>query len=183
MKLIIGLGNPGKEYECTRHNVGFMVIDNYVGDVKWKEKFQADYYETLINNEKIIFIKPLTYMNLSGNSVVQFVNYYNVDIKDILVIHDDLDLNLGRFKLKINSSSGGHNGIKSIISNLNSNGFLRLKVGIANDKSIDTKDFVLGRFNKTQLQLITDNYTKFNDIIESFVINGIDRTINIYNTK
>ena len=105
MKLIVGLGNPGKEYEYTRHNIGFMVLDAYLGNVKWKTKNNALYYEKSINNEKYIFIKPLTFMNLSGEAVIKYVNYYNVDIKDVLVIHDDLDLPIGSFRLKENSSS------------------------------------------------------------------------------
>ena len=99
MKLIIGLGNPGKDYQNTRHNVGFLILDNYLGNVDWKEKFNALYFEKRINNEKVIFVKPLTFMNLSGNAVVKYVNYYNVNIDDILVIQDDLDLPFSTYKL------------------------------------------------------------------------------------
>ena len=100
MKLIVGLGNPDKEYDKTRHNVGFMVIDNYLGSVNWSNKFNALYCEKVINGEKIIFVKPLTYMNNSGNAVGEFVRYFNIDNKDILVIQDDLDQELGKIKLK-----------------------------------------------------------------------------------
>lgn len=183
MKLIVGLGNPGKEYENTRHNVGYLIVDNYLGNVDWKEKFEALYYETRINSEKVIFIKPLTYMNLSGNSVVKFVNYYDIDIHDILIIQDDLDLPFMSFKLKKNSSSGGHNGIKSIISSLSSNEFARLKVGISNDKGIDTKDYVLGKFSKTDKEKMDSMYDTFSKIIDSFISVGIDKTMNVYNTR
>ncbi len=183
MKLIVGLGNPGKDYSNTRHNVGFNVLDAYNTDDKWKEKFSSLYLEKTIYGEKIIFIKPLTYMNLSGNSVVRFVNYYNIDLEDILVIHDDLDLPLGSFKLKKNSSAGGHNGIKSIINSLGSNEFCRLKIGISNDKSINTKDYVLGNFSKNDNELFKDMQSTFNKIINCFIKEGIDRTMNIYNTK
>ena len=105
MKLIVGLGNPDKEYDKTRHNVGFMVIDNYLGSVNWSNKFNALYCEKVINGEKIIFVKPLTYMNNSGNAVGEFVRYFNIDNKDILVIQDDLDQELGKIKLKQNSLS------------------------------------------------------------------------------
>ena len=130
MKIIVGLGNPGSSYNDTRHNVGFIVLDNYLGDVKWKKKFNAEYYEEIINGEKVLFVKPLTYMNLSGDAVVQFVNYYDIDLSDILVVHDDLDLKFGTYKLKTNSCDGGHYGIKSIINRLNSKDFARLKIGI-----------------------------------------------------
>lgn len=183
MKLIIGLGNPGKDYQNTRHNVGFLILDNYLGNVDWKEKFNALYFEKRINNEKVIFVKPLTFMNLSGNAVVKYVNYYNVNIDDILVIQDDLDLSFSTYKLKKNSSAGGHNGIKSIINCLGSQDFLRLKIGVSNNKSIDTKDYVLGRFSKEEKDKLDSLQKTFNEIIESFVIVGISKTMNIYNTK
>lgn len=183
MKLIIGLGNPGKDYQNTRHNVGFLILNNYLGNVDWKEKFNALYFEKRINSEKVIFVKPLTFMNLSGNAVVKYVNYYNVNIDDILVIQDDLDLPFSTYKLKKNSSAGGHNGIKSIINCLGSQDFLRLKIGVSNNKSIDTKDYVLGRFSKEEKDKLDSLQKTFNEIIESFVIVGISKTMNIYNTK
>ena len=183
MKIIVGLGNPGKEYINTRHNVGYFIIDNFVGEEKWKEKFQALYCEKNINGEKIIFVKPLTYMNLSGNAVRQFMSFYNVDIEDLFVIQDDLDLVFGTYKLKKNSSAGGHNGIKSIIQSVGSNEFPRLKVGISNDKSMDTKDYVLGRLSKKELEELSNLQSTFNKIINCYIKEGIDRTMNIYNTK
>lgn len=183
MKLIVGLGNPGKEYDKTRHNVGFMVIDNYLGSVKWSNKFNSLYIDKVINNEKVIFVKPLTYMNNSGNSVGEFVRYYNIDYKDILIIQDDLDESVGKFKLKLHSSSGGHNGIKSIISSLGSQDFPRLKIGIGSVKKDKVVDYVLGRFNKEELSIIENNFDYFNDIIDSFINDGIDKTMNIYNKK
>ncbi len=183
MKLIVGLGNPGKEYIDTRHNVGYLVLDSYISDEKWKEKFQAMYCEKVINSEKVIFVKPLTYMNLSGNSVRKFVDYYNISMDDILVIQDDLDLSFGSYKLKKNSSAGGHNGIKSIIQNLGNNEFCRLKIGISNDKTINTKDYVLGKFSKKEMEEFNLMIVTFNKIINCFIKDGIDRTMNIYNTK
>jgi PTH1 family peptidyl-tRNA hydrolase len=183
MKLIVGLGNPGKEYENTRHNVGFMVLDNYLKTDDWKEKFKGLYHEDRINGEKVIFVKPLTYMNLSGDCVVQFVNYFDIDINDILVIQDDLDEEVGCFKLKKHSGSGGHNGIKSIISSLNSEDFLRLKIGISSSNDIPVIDYVLGKFSKEDLNKIVANMDTFNEIIDSFIINGADKTMNKYNTK
>lgn len=183
MKLIVGLGNPGKEYDKTRHNVGFMILDNYLQGELWSNKFNAKYCTRLINNEKVIFVKPETYMNNSGLAVEQFVKYFNIDINNILIIQDDLDEEIGRYKLKTNSSSGGHNGIKSIISALNSKDFARLKIGIKNNQKKDVIDFVLGKFSKDEMNVLNKNMSIFNEIIESFVINGIDKTMNVYNTK
>ena len=128
MKLIVGLGNPGDEYKNTRHNVGFMAIDHYVGDAMWKSKFNGLYCDKVINGEKILFLKPTTYMNLSGNCVVEFVNFYKINSDDILVIQDDLDLPFLKFKLKYKSSCGGHNGMRSIINCLGTDKISRLKI-------------------------------------------------------
>lgn len=183
MKLIVGLGNPDKEYDKTRHNVGFMVIDNYLGSVNWSNKFNALYCEKVINGEKIIFVKPLTYMNNSGNAVGEFVRYFNIDNKDVLVIQDDLDLNVGDYKLKMHSSSGGHNGIKSIIASLGNQDFPRLKVGIGSVKKDEVIDYVLGKFSKSELEVLNELFNTFDKIINSFINEGIDKTMNVYNTK
>ena len=183
MKLIVGLGNPGDKYVDTRHNVGYLVIDGYLGDVKWKNKFNAEYYEDNIAGEKVLFVKPLTFMNLSGDAVQEFVNYYDIDLDDILIIHDDLDLPFGKYKLKVDSSAGGHNGVKSIINRLGSQDFARLKVGISHDRSIDTKDYVLGNFSKEDKEVFDKMCETFNKIINCFIKEGIARTMNIYNTK
>jgi len=145
--------------------------------------FNSLYTEVIIKGEKIVIIKPLTYMNLSGQAVKSLVDYYKIDIKDILVIQDDLDLEVGVIKLKKNSSSGGHNGIKSIITELGSNEFARLKIGISNSKFGDTKDYVLGKFNSEEMVLINEAVSTSKKIIDSFIHNGIDKTMNIFNTK
>lgn len=181
MKLIIGLGNPGKEYENTRHNIGFMVLDNYLKDSSWQKKFNALYTAEVINNEKVIFVKPETYMNLSGNSVIEFINFYKIENKDILVIHDDLDLPFGKIRIKTNSSAGGHNGIKSIINRIGNNNFTRLKIGISHNTNGDTKDFVLGKFNKEQLAQLEKTYLLTNKIIEDFIKYDINKVMNDYN--
>ena len=183
MKLVVGLGNPGKEYKGTRHNVGFMVLDNYLGKVDWKNRLESYTYETTFNNEKVIFVKPQTYMNLSGIAVRKVAKYHKINIEDILVIHDDLDISLGSYKIKRNSSSGGHNGIKSIISELNSEEFARLKIGIDKDIKVSTDKYVLAKFSSTELNKITDNYEIFNNIIESFITNGIEKTMANYNNN
>lgn len=183
MKMVVGLGNPGKNYKDTRHNVGYLVLDKYLQDLDWKEKFNGLYLLKTIKGEKVLFVKPLTYMNLSGDCVVKFVNYYDISLDDILVIQDDLDLEFGTYKLKKDSSAGGHNGIKSIINRLGSQKFSRLKIGLSHDRSIDTKDYVLGNFSKKDKELLDNLQRDFNGIIDSFISDGIDKTMNIYNTK
>ena len=180
MKLIVGLGNPGKEYERTRHNIGFMVIDNYLGNVNFKDKFNGQYYEENINGERVIFLKPKTFMNNSGLCVREFVNYYNILNNDIMVIQDDLDLEIGTIKFKINSSSGGHNGIKSIISNLHGEDFFRMKIGIGKNTN-DVIDYVLGKMSKRELDLIDFNI--INNSIDDFINNDYNYVMNKYNGK
>lgn len=183
MKLIVGLGNPGKEYKNTRHNVGFMVLDYILGDVNWKTKFNGLYYEDNVKGEKVIYVKPTTYMNLSGNCLREFVNFYKIDKKDILVIHDDLDLPFLKFRLKYKSSSGGHNGIKSIISNLGTDEIPRLKIGIGNSKNIDTKDYVLGSISKKDMEEFNKLCKTYSDIVSLFIGKDIETCMMAYNTK
>ena len=167
MKLIIGLGNPGKEYDNTRHNIGFMFLDYYLNkkniSTDWKKKFNGLYVESLVGGEKVKFLKPQSYMNLSGTVVNQFMSYFKIDIDDILVVVDDMDLLTGNFKLKDKGSCGGHNGLRNIENCLSSPEYKRLKIGISKDKDTDMKDYVLGKFSKS------DNETYeslFNDLIE-----------------
>ena len=183
MKMIVGLGNPGKEYENTRHNVGFMVLNYFPGNNFDNEKFNANYYKTKMFDTDVIFIKPLTYMNLSGDAVSKFANYFKIDHKDILVIHDDLDLPVGHIRLKYKSSSGGHNGIKSIISSLGTDEIPRLKIGISNDKQMLTKDYVLHKFSKDERNLIEKNYDLIKEIIENFIKYDIIECMSRYNKK
>ena len=181
MKIIVGLGNPGKTYDNTRHNIGFCVIDKYLGDVKFKEKFNGLYFEYVKNGEKIIFIKPQTYMNNSGECVSKFVKFYKVKLEDLMVIHDDLDLNNGVSRFKINSSSGGHNGIKSIISHLGSNSFFRMKLGIKSLEKKDVIDFVLGKFSKKEIEEF--NFDKIINSIDDFINYDYEYVMNKYNGK
>ncbi len=181
MKLVVGLGNPGNEYKKTRHNVGFMVLDSYLGEVHWSNKFKGLYYEKNINGEKYVFLKPQTYMNLSGISVSSFVKFYKLTFKDVLIIHDDLDLPVGKFRIKINSSSGGHNGIKDIIASLHTDAFARVKIGISQDTNKDTKDYVLGNFSKEELTKIENNFNSIFDIIENFDYEDITNLMSKYN--
>ena len=177
MKLVVGLGNPGKDYENTRHNIGFMVLDSILKDVKWKEKFDGLYYK----EDDVVYLKPLTYMNVSGFAVEKAANFFKIDPEDILIIQDDLDLPFNTFKLKRNSTAGGHNGIKSIIACLGTDSFLRLKIGIAHDRSIDTKDYVLSKFSKQNLEDLNSNFKLYGEIVDYFIKNDAEKTISKYN--
>lgn len=187
MKLVVGLGNPGNEYKKTRHNVGFEVLD-YISErenlvFKNDKKFNALSTSTVVDGEKVLLIKPLSYMNLSGTVVRKYVSFYNISSRDILVIQDDLDMDFGKIRILFNSSSGGHNGIKNIIENIGTKEFTRLKIGISKNDNIDTKDYVLGKFNKEEIENLNNVYLKIGDIINDFVLYDIDRLKQVYNGK
>ena len=186
MKLVVGLGNKGREYENTRHNMGFMLIDRYLQykniTDKFKEKFNAIYIETTINNEKVIFIKPMTYMNNSGIAVRAFVDFYKLNSEDILVISDDLDLDLGKFRLRRNGSSGGHNGLKSIISHIGTDNFKRLRIGISNDKD-DVINYVLSKFSKKELNEIDTMFDTLVDVLDDYFVMDFTSLMSKYNRK
>lgn len=184
MKMIVGLGNPGKEYENTRHNMGFIIIDNFAKSINCdinKKKFNALYVDTYINGEKVLLVKPTTFMNLSGEAVQSFANYYDVDYSDILVISDDLDLDFLDYRLRLFGSSGGHNGLKDIERCLGSNRFRRFRIGISNNKSIDTKDYVLGKFSKKDIDSINEFLPKTEAILSDFCSMSFERLMSKYN--
>ena len=187
MKLIVGLGNPGKEYEKTRHNVGFSFLDHYLGYLgiydKWSEKFDGFYLETIIKGEKVIFLKPQTFMNLSGKSVKKIVDYFHIEIEDILIISDDLDLKVGNFKLKRGGSCGGHNGLRDIENQLGTSNYKRLKIGISNDKRCDTKEYVLGRFSKDELEILEQLYSDLCKVIDDYFTISFGDLMSRYNRK
>ncbi len=186
MKLIVGLGNPGKEYENTRHNIGYIFIDHFASTHKVlieKEKYNGLYAQTVINGEKVILLKPLSYMNLSGEVVKKYVDYFKIDINDILIISDDLDLSFGKIRLRPDGSSGGHNGLKNIALHLGTENFKRLKIGISNDKSIDTKDYVLGKFNKEEKEIIKELKDEVSNILFDFLNTDYDKLMCKYNKK
>jgi PTH1 family peptidyl-tRNA hydrolase len=183
MKLIVGLGNPGKEYDKTRHNIGFMILDDYIGEEKWTLKFNGLCLDKIINGEKVIFLKPQSYMNLSGSVVRKFVDYYNIELKNVLVIQDDLDMPIGRSKLISKHGDGGHNGIKDIILKLSSRDFLRVKIGIGKSNEMDTKDYVLGKFRSEDRKLLDKTFLRLRDIIIDYISMNRDSLIQKYNTK
>lgn len=186
MKLIVGLGNPGKEYENTRHNIGFMFLNRYASSKGFlidKKKFNGLYTKQKINGEEVIFLKPQSFMNLSGGVVFSFVNYFKIDIKDIFIVHDDLDLYFGNLKLKQKGSSGGHNGLKDIERYLQTNAYKRLKIGISNNKDIETKNYVLGKFSKRELEKIDQLEETINCIMDDFLVHDFNHLMSKYNSK
>ena len=187
MKLVVGLGNPGKEYINTRHNIGYSFVDYYLdkkfGDVNWTKKFDGKYTQVLVDKEKVLFLKPETFMNLSGNSVRKIVDYYDISIDDILVISDDLDLLVGNFKLKLYGSCGGHNGLRDIENKLGTSEYKRLKIGISNDKTSDTKDYVLGKFSKEDQEAYQDLFNKLCDVLDDYFKLPFTDLMSKYNRK
>lgn len=182
MKLVIGLGNPGLLYKNTRHNIGFMVIDNIVSKLSLenaKKKFNAEYYE-YNGKEKYVFVKPHSFMNLSGNVVKSFIDYFKIDIKDLFIISDDLDLPVGKIRLRERGSSGGHNGLKDIEKHIGTTEYKRIKIGISNVKEYDTKKYVLGKFNKEEKKLIDESVNKCYDIVTN-LNEDFDKLMNKYN--
>ena len=186
MKLIVGLGNPGLDYENTRHNMGFTFIDAFAKNLNVKiekEKFNGLYTQTTVNNEKIILLKPLSYMNLSGEVVEKYVNFYKINIDDILIKIDDLDLELGKIRLRQAGSSGGHNGLKNIALHLNTENFKRLKIGISKNKKIDTKDYVLGKFNKEETKIIEEMKDNIINLLNDYITLDFNKLMCKYNKK
>ena len=172
MKLIVGLGNPGKEYELTRHNIGFQTIDRFadkLGVYITKSNFNGLYGETSVNGEKVILLKPQSYINLSGEVIRKFVDFYKISTHDVLIIHDDLDLAVGVYKIKQKGSSGGHNGLKNIELHLGTQEYKRIKIGISNNKNIDTKDYVLGKLSKEENETLDEVKNTVLDILDDYL--------------
>ncbi len=184
MKMIVGLGNPGDEYNNTRHNAGFMIIDDYAKKnniSSFKEKFNGLYAKSTHNGDSFILLKPLSYMNLSGTVIKKYANFFKIKPEDILVIHDDLDLPVGKIKIKYKGSSGGHNGIKNIIENLKTEVFPRFKIGISKDDNISYINYVIGKFNKNELEIIKKIYDFSPNVIDDFLDYDIERVMSKYN--
>lgn len=189
MKLIVGLGNPGKDYEHTKHNIGFDCLNKIADYYNLSFKLDNTLNGYITKYKDNILLKPTTYMNLSGISVYKTLSYYNIDINNILIFHDDLDLDIGRIRLREKGSSGGHNGIKDIIKYLNTEEFKRVKIGISKDKNIPVDKYVLSKFSKGQRIIIEDIINLSVDIFNDFTndlyfidimtkYNSIDKSIN-----
>lgn len=186
MKLIVGLGNPGKQYEHTRHNIGFEVIDALSSQLNiplTQSKFKGLYGMGFYKGEKVLLLKPLTYMNLSGESIRAVVDYYQIDIEDLLVIYDDLDLPVGKIRLRQKGSPGGHNGIKSTVAHLGTQQFNRIRIGIDRPESgmISVSDYVLSRFRSDEKEFTQESVKKSADACQAWLEKPFLQVMNEFN--
>ncbi len=185
MKIIVGLGNPDKKYNGTRHNIGFDVIDKMADEFRISldiKKHKGICGKGVIAGEKVVLVKPQTYMNLSGECVREVCDYYKVDVEDVIVIFDDISLDVGKLRIRAKGSAGGHNGIKSIIAHLGSQDFPRIKCGVGDKpKGYDLADYVLGHFTKEELPVIKEGIERAVKACESMVSEGIDAAMNKFN--
>lgn len=183
MFLIVGLGNPGSQYEDTRHNIGFKVIDNIAKEYNIeinRQKFKGMCGEGFINGEKVILLKPTTYMNLSGESIREVVDFYKISNEDVLVIYDDISLDVGRLRIREKGSAGGHNGIKSIIAHLGTDIFPRIKVGVG-QPNVDLVNYVLGKFTKEEMEVLSESIDASTKAAKEIISSDVKTAMNIYN--
>lgn len=184
--IIVGLGNPGKEYANTPHNVGFMAVNEIAKnnniEFKLSKKHNAMIGEGIISGEKSYLIKPLTYMNLSGNAVRSFVEYYNIDLENVLIIYDDMDLPLGTIRIRKSGSSGGHRGMKSIIENLGTTNLKRIRIGIGHPETKnEVIDYVLHQLTKKEEESLLTSIQKVPQMIEMSINHNFEYMMNNYN--
>ena len=188
MYIIVGLGNPTKEYDNTRHNIGFaaidMLADKYGINVS-EVKHKALLGKGVINGNKVILVKPMTYMNLSGEAVRAVIDYYKVDEEEeLMVIYDDISLDVGQLRVRKKGSAGGHNGIKNIIAHLGHDTFQRIKIGVGEKpKGYDLADYVLGHFSKEDLATLKEGMERVDGAVNLMLQGDIDEAMNRYNTK
>lgn len=187
MILVVGLGNPGNQYKNTRHNVGFLTVDILAEKLNIsvkKLKFKSLYGETILNTEKLILIKPQTFMNNSGESVREWVNFYKVPPENLIVIQDDIDIPFATLRLRQKGSAGTHNGMKSIIYQIQQDNFPRVKIGVGQKKGpMDLADFVLSGFAKEEQKSIEEVILLAADAVLDIVKNGIEHAMNQYNMR
>jgi PTH1 family peptidyl-tRNA hydrolase len=185
MKWIVGLGNPGQDYAATRHNVGFMAIDRLCGKYGisvQKKQAKGLYGEGVINGKKVAFLKPLTYMNLSGESVRALMDFYKLKLEDLIVVYDDLDTEIGKIRLRYQGSPGGHNGIKSLIQHLGTDKFNRVRIGISRPApGKDIAHYVLAPFPKAEAQLLDQALALTCEALESALVQPFETTMGKFN--
>ena len=187
MYLIAGLGNPGTKYEMTRHNIGFHTID-YIADelgVKVKKlKYKGLYGECEIGGEKVLLLKPQTFMNLSGESIVEFVKFFKIPVENVIIISDDISLDTGRIRVRPKGSAGGHNGLKSIIYMLSSDAFPRIRIGVGapGHSDYDLADYVLGKFSKDEIPVLEDAIIKAYKAAQEIIKRGVGSAMNKFNS-
>ena len=180
MRLLVGLGNPGKEYALTRHNMGFMAVDELVrrfSFTPWKKGFKGQVCSGEIDGEKVILLKPETYMNLSGEAVQEALHFYKLTPADLIVFHDELDIPVGKIKVKIGGSPAGHNGLKSIDSCVGKD-YMRVRIGIDNNKDIPTADYVLGNPCKEDLKILEKEFNQIADNVAFLIKADISGFLN-----
>lgn len=188
MHIIVGLGNPSKEYDNTRHNIGFVAIDmlaDKYGINVSEVKHKALLGKGVINGNKVILVKPMTYMNLSGEAVRAVVDYYKADEKEeLMIIYDDISLDVGQLRVRKKGSAGGHNGIKNIIAHLGHDTFQRIKIGVGEKpKGYDLADYVLGHFSKEDIAILKEGMERVDGAVNLMLQGDIDEAMNRYNTK
>ncbi len=185
MELIVGLGNPEADYSKTRHNMGFNVINElaqkYSIEVN-KKKFDSLYGEGIIEGKKVILLKPQTYMNLSGDAIIQVVRFYKIPIENIYVIYDDMDIDPGQIKIRKKGGAGSHNGMKSVVSNLQTEEFARIRVGIGTPKNKqDAILYVIGAIPEDEIEMLNNGVKKATEAMVSILKDGIDKAMNTFN--
>lgn len=188
MKMIVGLGNPGKQYENTRHNIGFMALDRLADSygVSWSQetKFQAKVASAMVDGEKILLVKPMTYMNESGQAVEKMSQYYKIDPDNMLIIYDDLDLPTGKLRLRQSGSAGGHNGIKSIISHLGTSKFKRIRTGIDRPDKQSVVDYVLGELRRDEQDKLSSSFDYIQSAVDLWLqSDDFNQVMNRFNQK
>ena len=185
MYLIIGLGNPESDYAETRHNMGFNVINQLAKEYGIqinRKKFNSEYENAIIEGEKVVLIKPQTFMNASGEAVIEFVNFYKVDLNKVIIIYDDIDIEPGKIRIRKNGSAGSHNGMKSIVHFLNSTDFPRIRVGIGKPKENENMiEYVIGAIPDEEKKSLEDGVNIAKDAIIELLKNGIDSAMNKFN--
>ncbi|MCI5114482.1 MAG: aminoacyl-tRNA hydrolase [Candidatus Electrothrix sp. AW5] len=190
--LIVGLGNPGTQYELTRHNAGFLAVDDYADQQNCsldKEKWNGQYTSERINGQRVILLKPQTFMNKSGESVIRYVDFYQIPLENILIISDDLDLSQGKIKVTAKGGAGGHNGIRSLIQHLGTSTFARLKIGIGRPerdeqgRGVPVDRYVLNTFTDKELALFNDRLRLIHEAIDLFLEQGVDKCMNRINGR
>ncbi|MDL2122570.1 MAG: aminoacyl-tRNA hydrolase [Deltaproteobacteria bacterium] len=185
--LVVGLGNPGDAYVTTRHNAGFMVLDEVAESFSIsieKRKFDALFGRGLIEDSEVILAKPMAFMNLSGIPVQKILNYFKIPFEDMLVIHDDIDLAFGRLQIKENGGHGGHKGLKSIIETVGGNNFVRLRIGIGrSEEKIDVANYVLGKFSTNEKKLLDRITKRARDAVVATTCKGAKKAMNLFNDK
>ena len=186
MYIIAGLGNPGKKYENTRHNIGFITLDLLAerNDIKInKIKHKALVGEGCISGQKVLLVKPQTYMNLSGQSLREVMSYYKEDVSRLIVIYDDIDIPMGSVRIRKKGSAGTHNGMRSIVYDLQSDQFPRIRIGIGKERRSDLRDFVIGGFSKEEKEPLENAVRRAAAAAECIVEKGIDKAMNEYNIR